>query len=138
MAFVKDQQLTDTYSSTKGSDSGAGVKIATYSEIPGLTATPTSDGTSVLWEDSSGADLFRLNVTDNGYTFDVLSTQQNTTKTLNFGAIAAGGPKELIDVPSFPDAQGDTDTVRFDGLIFTNTADPRDAADNPGAANRPG
>jgi hypothetical protein len=134
VAFVAGQHLTDTSitSSVGGDLSATGLQIInTYTNLPNVTEVLSEDGKTLQYSNTSG-DLFKLSLTDSGYDFLVQQTQQNVTRTLDFGAISAGGPRETIPVPT----TDGVDTVTFDGLIFKDpVSDPRAAIHNPGAAS---
>ena len=78
---------------------------------------------------ATNQDLYQLNVTDLGYTFDVLFTPQGEQSDLDFNAVKSGGPQETLTVPTVDN----TGSIVFDGLIFNTTpaADATEAAFAP-------
>jgi hypothetical protein len=66
---------------------------------------------------ATNQDLYQLNVTDSGYTFDVLVTPHGEQSDLDFNAVKSGGPQETLTVPT-ADNSG---SIVFDGLIFNGT-----------------
>ena len=103
--------------------------ITDWTDLGGdaITETLTNDGTTLTYHDvANNQDLYQLNVTDSGYTFDVLFTPQGEQSDLDFDAIKSGGPQETLTVPTVDD----TGNIVFDGLIFNTTpaADATEAA----------
>ncbi len=74
---------------------------------------------------ATNQDLYELNVTDSGYTFDVLFTPQGEQSDLDFNAVKSGGPQETLTVPTVDN----TGSNVFDGLIFNATPVTDDATE---------
>jgi hypothetical protein len=118
-----DKAITDSF----GSD-GAG--LVTIIAPSGWVYN--ADHTSATLSNASGP-LFSITVDNDSYKFDVLQDAPLTFNSLNFAAIASGGPQETLTVPTTD--PNETTSVTFNGLVFVNTANPLDAANNPGAAS---
>lgn len=125
------QQDTGTFDLTPGAD-GSHVTITGYTDLGGtaISETLTNDGTTLTYTDvATNTELYQLNVTDSGYTFDVLSTPHGEQSDLNFNAVKSGGPQETLTVPTVDN----TGSIVFDGLIFPSTVtDPRTVPTNSG------
>jgi hypothetical protein len=108
-----------TFTLTPGADgSHVTIEDGTFTDLAGVTETLSPDGTSLLYEDAlTGQDLYRLDVTDTGYTFDVLFTPEGEQSALDFNAIKSGGPQETLTVPTVDN----TGSIVFNGLIFNST-----------------
>jgi hypothetical protein len=117
---LADGQHDDgTFTLTPGAD-GSHVTITDWTDLGGdnITETLTNDGTTLTYHDvATDQDLYQLNVTDLGYTFDVLFTPQGEQSSLNFNAVKSGGPQETLTVPTVDN----TGSIVFDGLIFNAT-----------------
>jgi hypothetical protein len=118
-----DKAITDSF----GSD-GAGLVTV----IAPAGWDYSADHTSATLSNSDGA-LFRITVDNDSYKFDVLQDAPLTFNALNFAAIPSGGPQETLTVPTTD--PNDSTSVTFNGLVFTNPANPLDPANNPGAAS---
>jgi hypothetical protein len=91
-----------------------------------------ADHTSATLSNTDGL-LFRITVDNDSYKFDVLQDAPLTFNPLNFAAIPSGGPQETLTVLTTD--PNDTTSVTFNGLLFVNTANPLDPANNPGNAS---
>ncbi|RWX68366.1 hypothetical protein EN780_09415 [Mesorhizobium sp. M4B.F.Ca.ET.089.01.1.1] len=124
VGLAAGQQDTGTFDLTAGAD-GSHVIITEYTDLGGddITEILTNDGTTLTYHDvATDTDLYQLNVTDTGYTFDVLFTPHGEQSDLNFNAVKSGGPQETLTVPTVDN----TGSIVFDGLIF-NTHPAADA-----------
>jgi hypothetical protein len=77
--------------------------------------------------------LFRITVDSDSYKFDVLQDAPLTFNSLDIAAIASSGPQETLTVPTAD--PNESTSVTFNGLVFVNTTNPLDPANNPGAAS---
>ncbi|MER9105075.1 hypothetical protein NKH95_14080 [Mesorhizobium sp. M0848] len=132
VGLAANQQDTGTFDLTPGAD-GSHVTITGFTDLGGtaITETLTNDGTTLTYHDvATDTDLYQLNVTDSGYTFDVLFTPQGEQSDLNFNAIKSGGPQETLTVPTVDN----TGSIVFDGLIFPSgtVVDPTAVPTNSG------
>ncbi|ESZ29337.1 hypothetical protein [Mesorhizobium sp. L2C084A000] len=119
VGLAANQQDTGTFDLTPGAD-GSHVTITQYTDLGGadIEEILTNDGTTLTYRDvATDTDLYQLNVTDSGYTFDVLFTPQGEQSDLNFNAVKSGGPQETLTVPTVDN----TGSIVFDGLIFNAT-----------------
>lgn len=118
-----DKAITDSF----GSDGAGLVTVIAPSDW-----MYNGDHTSATLSNTSGP-LFQITVDGDSYKFDVLQDAPLTFNALNFAAIASGGPQETLTVPTTD--PNDTTSVTFNGLVFVNTTNPFDPANNPGAAS---
>ncbi|MET3522380.1 hypothetical protein [Mesorhizobium abyssinicae] len=119
VGLAAGQQDTGTFDLNPGAD-GSHVTITAYTDLGGtaISETLTNDGTTLTYTDvATNTDLYQLNVTDSGYTFDVLFTPQGEQSALDFNAVKSGGPQETLTVPTVDN----TGSIVFDGLIFNTT-----------------
>ncbi|RVD17255.1 MAG: hypothetical protein EOS73_09735 [Mesorhizobium sp.] len=119
VGLAANQQDTGTFDLTPGAD-GSHVTITAYTDLGGTAIEEilNADGTTLTYHDvATDTDLYQLNVTDSGYTFDVLFTPQGEQSDLNFNAVKSGGPQETLIVPTVDN----TGSIVFDGLIFNAT-----------------
>jgi hypothetical protein len=120
-----------TFTLTPGAD-GSHVTITGFTDLGGtdITENLTNGGTTLTYHDvATNQDLYQLNVTDSGYTFDVLFTPHGEQSDLDFNAVKSGGPQETLTVPTVDN----TGSIVFDGLIFPGTvSDPRTVPTNSG------
>ncbi|ESY71413.1 hypothetical protein NKJ90_22680 [Mesorhizobium sp. M0051] len=126
VGLAAGQQDTGTFDLTPGAD-GSHVTITGFTDLGGtdITENLTNGGTTLTYHDvATNTDLYRLNVTDSGYTFDVLFTPHGEQSDLDFNAVKSGGPQEILTVPTVDN----TGSIVFDGLIFNATPAP-DAAE---------
>ncbi|MDX8434601.1 hypothetical protein RFN25_14310 [Mesorhizobium abyssinicae] len=121
VGLAAGQTDTGTFDLTPGAD-GSHVTITTYTDLGGtdITENLSDDGTTLTYHDElTGQNLYRLTVTDAGYTFNVLFTPQGEQSNLDFNAVKSGGPQEILTVPTVDH----TGSIVFDGLIFNATPD---------------
>ena len=128
VGLAAGQQDVGTFALTPGAD-GAHVTITDQTDLGGaaITEVLTNDGTTLTYHDvATNQNLYQLNVTDTGYTFDVLFTPVGEQSDLDFNAVKSGGPQETLTVPTVDN----TGSIVFDGLIFDTTpaADATEAA----------
>ncbi|MGX5846242.1 DUF5801 repeats-in-toxin domain-containing protein [Mesorhizobium sp. PL10] len=128
VGLADGQQDTGTFTLTPGAD-GSHITITDWTDLGGadITELLTNNGTTLTYHDvATDTDLYQLNVTDTGYTFDVLFTPHGEQSDLNFNAVKSGGPQETLTVPTVDN----TGSIVFDGLIFNATpaADATEAA----------
>ncbi|RWO87331.1 hypothetical protein [Mesorhizobium sp.] len=119
VGLAANQQDTGTFDLTPGAD-GSHVTITAYTDLGGTAIEEilNADGTTLTYHDvATDTDLYQLNVTDSGYTFDVLFTPQGEQSDLDFNAVKSGGPQETLTVPTVDN----TGSIVFDGLIFNAT-----------------
>jgi Domain of unknown function (DUF5801) len=118
-----DKTITDSF----GSDGAGLVTVIAPSDW-----VYNADHTSATLSNASGL-LFRITVDSDSYKFDVLQDAPLTFNSLDFAAIASGGPQETLTVPTAD--PNESTSVKFDGLVFVNATNPLDPANNPGAAS---
>jgi hypothetical protein len=125
-----------------GSDGMASLAITAFTNDTGYVGAQDSGTQVTYYVDANGDGLkdagdtqaaFRLTVDSAAgtYSFAVLIPLPFERESIDFGAIKAGGPQEIIAPP----AGTNGNTVSFDGLLFgtaTTVTDPRLAAYNPG------
>ncbi|MBR0812748.1 hypothetical protein JQ544_14510 [Bradyrhizobium diazoefficiens] len=131
VGLAAGQQDVGTFDLSPGADDSH-VTIIDWTDLGGadIEEILTNDGTTLTYHDvASDQDLYQLNVTDSGYTFDVLVTPHGEQSDLDFNAVKSGGPQETLTVPT----ADNTGAIVFDGLIFTGTpaADATEAAFAP-------
>jgi hypothetical protein len=119
-----------TITGSFGSD-GSGV-VSLVDDLPTGWVFDNTDHTAASFS-SGGVRQFEIVVDNDGYQFNVLTGPTLAFQPLNFAAIASGGPQETLQVPTT--STSDNTVIQFNGLLFTNFADPTAAANNPAAAS---
>jgi hypothetical protein len=130
VSFSAGSTTGDVPISTEFGQDGAGA--VSLNDIPeGWVYDNAAQTSASLTVD--GVKQFEIVVDNDSYKFTSLVDPVLEFEPLNFAAIASGGPKETLEVPTT--STTDNTVIQFNGLLFTNFTDPTAAANNPGAAS---
>jgi hypothetical protein len=130
VSFTKDSttgdvKITDSF----GSDGAGAVSLI---DLPTGWVFDNDAHTSASLT-IAGVKQFEITVDNDSYNFKTLVNPVLEFEPLNFAAIASGGPKETLEVPTT--STTDNTVIQFNGLLFTDFNDPTAAANNPGLAS---